>query len=126
MKEHPLWNRPAIFCVVLLSVPSFVSAGDAAPRLAGKTTAAVVEVDNDGDGWTAVDAVRQLSALTPAGFADTSVGVIVQAAHVTEIRTALDAALSQLGFPSGGYTDSSLTGVAIKAMHIQELRNRVK
>jgi hypothetical protein len=46
--------------------------------------------------------------------------------HITEIRSALDPARSALSLSTGGYTDGSLTGVVIKAVHFQELRNRVQ
>ena len=35
-------------------------------------------------------------------------------------------ALGPLGFATDGYTDASLTGVVVKAIHFQEIRNRVK
>ena len=53
-------------------------------------------------------------------------GVIAKAVHITEIRSALYAALTQLGVLLNGYTDASLNGVAIKAVHVQELRSRVE
>ena len=76
---------------------------------------------------TAVNAVRLLASLLPAGFTDpATAGTAIRAVHVTELRSALDAARGALGFSTGGYTDASLTSVAIKAVHFQELRDRVR
>ena len=61
-----------------------------------------------------------------ATFTDSaSPGVLIKASHIAQLRTALDAALSILGFPTGGYTDVMTPGVIIKAIHFQEIRNRV-
>jgi hypothetical protein len=52
--------------------------------------------------------------------------VLVKAVHITELRSQLDAAMTGLGLTTGGWTDGGLSGVAIKAIHFQEIRNRVK
>jgi hypothetical protein len=52
--------------------------------------------------------------------------VTIMAIDVEELRTKLDEALLVLNLPTGGYTDSSLSGVQIKRDHIRELRDRVK
>jgi hypothetical protein len=71
--------------------------------------------------------VCQLAGLIPATFTDDPlVGVVIKAVHITEPRSALDAALSALGFSTGGYTDTTLTGTPIKAVHINELRSRTQ
>lgn len=56
----------------------------------------------------------------------TLAGAPIKAVDVEELRTALDQALSILGLPVGGYTDSSLTGLPISKLYITELRARVK
>jgi hypothetical protein len=50
----------------------------------------------------------------------------VKAVHVTELRSNLDAALTALGISTSAYTDPSLTGIAIKKVHVDEIRQRVK
>jgi hypothetical protein len=52
--------------------------------------------------------------------------VTIMAIDVEELRTKLDEALLVLNLPTGGYTNSSLTGVQIMRDHIRELRDRVK
>ncbi|MEO6486793.1 MAG: fibronectin type III domain-containing protein, partial [Thermoanaerobaculia bacterium] len=77
---------------------------------------------------TAVNAMRAAAGLLPAGFTDSGAsGVIVRAVHITELRTALDSARSALGLSTAGYSDSSLTsGMTVRAVHFQELRDRTK
>ncbi|HEX2123619.1 MAG TPA: IPT/TIG domain-containing protein [Thermoanaerobaculia bacterium] len=77
---------------------------------------------------TAINAKRALAGLSAAVFTDPSLsGVQQKGIHVTEMRTALDAARTILGESTGGYTDPTLnTGsTKIKAVHIQELKNRL-
>jgi len=77
---------------------------------------------------SAVNAVRAAAGLSAATWTDSSLtGVVVQAAHVSELRSNLDAARSLLGLSTGGYTDTLTPGTTlIKAVHISELRDRVK
>lgn len=78
----------------------------------------------------AVNAVRHttpsLGDYTWTQPSGTLAGAPVKAVDVEELRTALDQALVALGLPSGGYTDSSLTGLPISKLYITELRTRVK
>jgi hypothetical protein len=72
---------------------------------------------------SAVNAVRALAGLSSVSFDDS---VMVSAAHVTELRNALDAALAALQRGTGGYTGAVAAGVPIRAVHLQEIRDRVK
>jgi hypothetical protein len=77
----------------------------------------------------AVNAVRIAAGLSAVTWTDTPLlDVFVKAVHVSELRTNLDQARSLLGLSTGSYTDSTLTpGVTVvKAVHIQQLRDRVK
>ena len=77
----------------------------------------------------AVNAVRAAANLSAATWTDPTVTAgttLVKAVHVTELRTSLDAALTALGITTSAYTDSSLTGIAIKKVHIDEVRQRVE
>lgn len=51
---------------------------------------------------------------------------LIKAADIEDLRTALDEARLILGFPTGGYTDSALTGKPFQKYYITELRDRVK
>jgi hypothetical protein len=52
----------------------------------------------------------------------------IKRVHITDLRTALDAARSTLALAALSYTDSTITvnSTAVKAVHITELRNGVK
>jgi len=77
---------------------------------------------------TAVNAVRTLAGLSPAGFTDPvlNAGVTARAVHLTELRSNLDAARSPLGLSALSYSDVAPLGVTIKAVHLNELRNGVR
>jgi hypothetical protein len=77
---------------------------------------------------TAVSAVRLQASLSAGTFTDSaSAGVVVKAVHINELRTQLDAAMSALSLTTGGFTDTILANsTAIKAIHFQELRNRMQ
>lgn len=67
---------------------------------------------------TAINAYRASVGLGAATWTSIGTGTTITAAHITQMRTALTAAI-----PAAVYTDT-LSGVtAIKAAHIQELRN---
>ena len=71
----------------------------------------------------AIDALRSHTGLSAYFWqTDASVGALVKADPVLEMRTALDQAL---GAPSGGYSPGPAQGQPIQAVHIQELRDRV-
>jgi hypothetical protein len=76
----------------------------------------------------AVNAVRAAANLGAATWTDPtlSTSVTIKAVHVTELRTNLDAALTALGITPSAYTDPSLTGILIKKVHVDEVRQRVK
>lgn len=77
---------------------------------------------------TAVNAVRALAGFGPGTYTDAATpGIVVKAVHVTELRTQLDQAMSALGLTTGGWTDALTPRLTvIKAIHFQEIRNRVK
>src|SRR5258708_10910768 len=49
-------------------------------------------------------------------------GLTVQATHLDELRTAVDAVRVLAGTGSGGYTDAMLPGIPIKTIHLTQLR----
>jgi hypothetical protein len=73
-----------------------------------------------------VRAAANLSAATWTDPTVTAGTTPVKAVHVTELRSNLDAALTALGVSTSAYTDPSLTGIAIKKVHVDEVRQRVK
>lgn len=90
------------------------------PLVAGTT---VVKLAHVAELRTAVNAMRAAAGTGAFSFSTSS---IVQAAHVSELRDALAPARSLLGLSALSFTDETLTGVAVKATHFQELRNGVK
>lgn len=79
--------------------------------------------------------VRAVNAAGPSGdsasdlattviFADDplAAGVLVQAIHLAQLRTAVTAVRAQAGLSAPTYTDAATTGVTVKAVHITELR----
>ena len=52
-------------------------------------------------------------------------GVSVKAAHLAELRTAVNAVRAQAGLGAGTYTDAATPGVVIKAVHITQLRTQL-
>ncbi len=77
----------------------------------------------------AVDAMRAVAGLAPAPWTDatlTPTSTIIKAVHIQELRTFLDSAASLLGYSTSPYTDPSLSGLLIKRVHIEELRQRIR
>jgi len=96
------------------------------PLVAGVT---VVKAQHLTELRQAVNAVRLAAGLSAATWTDSAPqGVVIQAVHINELRSNLDQARSLLGLSTGSYTDPTLaTGVTVvKAVHVQELRDRVK
>lgn len=80
---------------------------------------------------TAVNAMRASAGLTAQVFADNplTISTKVKTTHVTQLRTALDQARAAIGLvPPLTYTDTTLTVdvTAIKAVHVNDLRNGMK
>jgi chitodextrinase len=75
---------------------------------------------------TAIDAVRATAGLSSASWTNSLSGAWIYALDVAELRTNLAPARATLGLSVRPYTDSSLTGVKIKKVHIEELRQEVK
>jgi chitodextrinase len=78
---------------------------------------------------SAVNAVRAAAGLSAVTWTDSSLtNVEIKAVHINELRSSLDAARTVLGLSTGSYTDSSLTAgtTLVKAVHVSELRDRVK
>jgi hypothetical protein len=77
----------------------------------------------------AVNAVRALAGLTAADWTDPSpAGVVIRAVHIQQLRTNLDQALVALTRTTSAYTDPTLMPetTQVRAVHFQELRQRVK
>lgn len=95
------------------------------PIVAGST---VVKAIHLAELRNAANAVRLLAGAGIFSFvtgAATS-GTTITAAQINEVRGALDGGMNPLSLPIGGYTDTLTAGVPIKAIHFQEIRNRVK
>jgi len=78
---------------------------------------------------SAVNAVRAAAGLSAATWTDSSLtNVEIKAVHMNELRSNLDAARSLLGLSTGSYTDSTVTAgtTLVKAVHVNEVRDRVK
>jgi hypothetical protein len=49
---------------------------------------------------------------------------VIYVAHILALRCAMNQALSRFGIATPGYTDPSLIGVIIRAVHVIELQQR--
>lgn len=82
----------------------------------------------------AVNAIRALSggaALTwsgilPVGDPAPQTGALIKASQLTALRTSMDGALNGAGMSSAAYSDIPPNGLAIRAIHIQELQTRTR
>ena len=89
----------------------------------------------------AVNGVRGLSGLAPlpwtgsvacvdsilgSGITPPNTGGVILATHVTMLRQCMNGALTTAGFPTPPYTDPSLPGIQIKAVHFTELQGRAQ
>jgi hypothetical protein len=74
----------------------------------------------------AVNALRATAGLPPFNFDGTYSDSIVKASHLASLRTALAEARQSLGMLAAAYTDEAVAGTAIKAVHIQELREQAR
>jgi hypothetical protein len=74
-----------------------------------------------------VNVVRAFASAGAFAFTNSgAAGTVIQAVDVTELRSALDAVLPTVGFATSPYTDTPLAGVAITAVHFEELRDRMQ
>jgi RHS repeat-associated protein len=90
------------------------------PLVVGQTTVQSRHVTELRD---AINALRSHKGMAAYSWQTTAtVGAPIKADPILEMRTALDQAL---GAPSGGYSAGLAQGQPIKAVHIQELRDRV-
>jgi len=49
----------------------------------------------------------------------------IKAQHILALRSKLDEGLAGIGFPTGGYSAGAATGQPVKALHFEEIRDRV-
>ena len=78
---------------------------------------------------TAANALRASAGLAPATFTDAIVaGTIIRKVHVEELRSAILEARTAAHLPFTIFADTPLTvgSTAVKAMHIQQLRDALK
>lgn len=70
-----------------------------------------------GESWT---------VMLPAGVPVPAVGGIVSRTHITALREALDQALEVFELPLAPYTDLLDRPTMIKAIHLQQLKERTQ
>jgi hypothetical protein len=93
------------------------------PLVAGSSTVRSLHIT---ELRTAINAYRVAANLGTITWTTTATaGAPITAAQIIELRTALTPALTAFG-RTATYTDPSLVGTWIKAVHIQELRNYLK
>jgi YD repeat-containing protein len=78
--------------------------------------------------WAAGDPPWSWSQVNTQGCAPAPIvpqqGGVIYAAHILALRCAMDNALQRVGVATTTYTDQSLVGVPIKAVHVRELQQR--
>jgi hypothetical protein len=114
-----------------LSAPSGIDVATAItftdnPLTVGTTPVRAVHMTELRQAVNAVRAAANLSAATWTNATLTVGTTTIQAVHITELRTNLNAALNALNLNPGPYTDPSLTGILIRKVHVDEVRQRVK
>lgn len=91
-------------------------------------TGVVVKTAHINELRTLVNERRAMRGLDAFSFAGTlSAGsTIIQAIHISELRSALNAVYTAAGEPAPSYTDDPLTmgSIAVKAAHITEIRDK--
>jgi RHS repeat-associated protein len=104
-----------------LTLPTFTDDPLNDPQNPQKTIIKAIHITELRD---AINAVRALLGLSGYSWAESvSTGNFIKRSHISEMRTALDQAL---GAPAGGYSAGLTTGLPVLAIHIQELRDRIK
>ena len=65
--------------------------------------------------------------MSAASFTDPSpAGAAIKSAHVTELRSAINAAFNALGVTNSGYANPASSDAPVRAIDFQELRDRVR
>lgn len=97
------------------------------PLAAGSTTVKTTHITQL---RSAVNSVRTAAGLPPFnGWTDptlTAGQTLIKALHVQELRDQLQPARVALGFVDPPFTDPSLSGLPIKAIHVSQIRDRVR
>lgn len=96
------------------------------PLIPGVTILKAAHLNELRSAITAVHTAAGLGAPTYTDPTLTPATTPVRAVHIEELRMDLDAARQALNLPALPYTDPTLANGAIKAVHLQELRNAVK
>jgi hypothetical protein len=96
------------------------------PLLIGQTIIKAVHVSQLRD---AVSALRRSAGLGQVTWTDPLLpGIPVKALHIQQLRTGVDQGRATLAVPTPPYTDSTLVpfSTVVRAIHVHELRQRVK
>jgi hypothetical protein len=96
------------------------------PIVVGTTTVAATHIAQL---RTATNAVRAVAGMAPLTFTDPTLtpgATPIRAVHITEMQDGVTEARVFLSLPSPFFTENPTTGDTIKALHVNELRDRVK